>query len=395
MSNNLLDLVKGQLSDSIIKKAADFLDDDAGASQKALNLILPSILGGFANKATSPEGAEGLLTSMNDSKMDGSMLDSLGLLLGGGSATHGLLKVGQGLVGSIFGDRVGQIANWLSAFAGIKNGTASNLMNIAAPMIVSAIQKQLGGNATAGSLTTLLGEQLPFLRQANLPTALTGVLGLNNLKLTPPSVSEPKLEESVTGFGRILPWLLLLGVGLLGLLAWRSCNKAPEVITKVEEKVEAKVVAADTIPMRKLSLPNGEMLVKVGSFLDALYTEITDATLDPTKAIAFDNINFATASAVITEESKAQLDDLVKIMQGFPKVHINVEGHTDNVGKAASNKKLSEGRAAAVKTYLASHGIEGGRIATAGFGSDKPIADNATEESRAKNRRIEAFVVKK
>jgi OmpA-OmpF porin, OOP family len=394
MALNLLDLVKGQLTETIMGKAAAFLDEDAGATQKAMQLILPSVLGGMANQAASPEGAESLLKTFNASKLDGNLLDSLGLLLGGGSATQGLLSAGQSIIGSLFGDKVGGIANWFSAFAGIKNGTASGLMNIAAPILVSAIQKHLGGNVTASSLVSLLGTQLPFLRSAGFPTGLANVLGLNKLNLTPPSVSTAKTSEIETGFGKILPWLLLLGVAAASLLAWKTCNKTPEVVTVTEKQVAVPVVV-DTVVQRTLKLPNGEMVVKSGSFLDQLYTEIVDAVLHPTKAMAFDNINFATNSAEITEESKAQLDDLVKIMQGFPKVDIRVEGHTDNVGKAAANKTLSEARAVSVKRYLSSHGIDEKRIATAGFGSEKPVADNATAEGKAKNRRIEAFVVRK
>ena len=123
--------------------------------------------------------------------------------------------------------------------------------------------------------------------------------------------------------------------------------------------------------------------------------EVIDTTLDPTKALTFDNVNFATGSADLTEGLKMQLDDLVKIMKGYPKVDIKIEGHTDNQGNEAQNKKLSENRAASVKAYLASHGIVGARMATAGFGSSKPVADNANEDGRAKNRRIEAMIVKK
>ena len=154
-------------------------------------------------------------------------------------------------------------------------------------------------------------------------------------------------------------------------------------------------IIAPAEAIKKLSLPEGDIAVKTGSFLDQFYMEVVDTTLDPTKTLTFDNVNFAIGSADLTEGLKAQLDDLVKIMKGYPKVEIKVEGHTDNQGNEASNKKLSENRAAAVKAYLTSHGIAGGRMATAGFGSSKPIADNANEEGRAKNRRIEAMIVKK
>lgn len=68
---------------------------------------------------------------------------------------------------------------------------------------------------------------------------------------------------------------------------------------------------------------------------------------------------------------------------------LKIEGHTDNVGNAASNKKLSEDRAAAVKNWLVKNGMRDANLATAGFGDAKPVGDNQTEEGRARNRRVE------
>lgn len=68
---------------------------------------------------------------------------------------------------------------------------------------------------------------------------------------------------------------------------------------------------------------------------------------------------------------------------------IGVEGHTDNVGTPASNKTLSEARAKSVVTAIVSQGISADRLTPVGFGQDKPVADNTTEEGRAKNRRVE------
>ena len=68
---------------------------------------------------------------------------------------------------------------------------------------------------------------------------------------------------------------------------------------------------------------------------------------------------------------------------------LTIEGHTDNVGNPAANRTLSEQRAAAVKTYLVSKGIDAARIETAGLGDTKPDAPNTTPEGRQQNRRVE------
>ncbi len=80
-------------------------------------------------------------------------------------------------------------------------------------------------------------------------------------------------------------------------------------------------------------------------------------------------------------------------MQDNPTVKVQIEGHTDNVGNAADNMKLSENRAKAVVNYLVSKNISITRLTAKGFGATKPIAENNTEEGRAQNRRTELKVV--
>lgn len=106
-----------------------------------------------------------------------------------------------------------------------------------------------------------------------------------------------------------------------------------------------------------------------------------------------DAIQFLSGSCTLTTGAKAELNKLVKILNDeYPDIKINIEGHTDNSGKAEKNQSLSECRANAVKAYLVSRKVAGERLSAAGFGQDKPIADNETKEGKAKNRRVEFHV---
>ena len=398
METNLLNDVKGQLTDALLYEAAGFLSEDKRLTSKAISLILPSVLGGMANKAASADGATQLFDLMKGQDHSSDIFGSLGTLLGGGSATQGLLESGGSTVNALFGNKTSNIASVIASSVGIKSGSASSLMSIAAPILMNVISRKLGGEATAGGLVGLLGSQLPFLKSAGLPSVLTSALGLSNLDLTTPSVSAPKIAVEKGGLDRLLPWLLLAVAGFLGIYLFKNCNtKVPEVPVAaiVIEKPVAPVSPTVVEKVKKLTLPSGDIEVKTGSFLDQLYTEITGANADLTKALTFDNVNFANNSAVLTEGSKTQLDDLVKIMKAFPRVDIKIEGHTDNVGNAVSNKELSQSRALSVKRYLNSYGVDEKRIGTAGLGSTKPVADNATDAGKTQNRRIEAFVIRK
>jgi OOP family OmpA-OmpF porin len=100
-------------------------------------------------------------------------------------------------------------------------------------------------------------------------------------------------------------------------------------------------------------------------------------------------INFDTGKSIIRDESKPVIDQIVQMMKSNPDLKIGVEGHTDNVGTPASNKTLSEARAKSIVSAITVQGITADRLSPAGFGQDKPIADNNTEEGRAQNRRVE------
>ncbi len=103
---------------------------------------------------------------------------------------------------------------------------------------------------------------------------------------------------------------------------------------------------------------------------------------------------FATSSAVIEPASYRDLDDLSKIMRKYPNTRFAVEGHTDNTGNADANKKLSQERADAVKTYLVGKGIEATRLNAIGYGQERPLGSNDTDAGRQLNRRVEIYLSK-
>jgi outer membrane protein OmpA-like peptidoglycan-associated protein len=105
------------------------------------------------------------------------------------------------------------------------------------------------------------------------------------------------------------------------------------------------------------------------------------------------NILFETGKSSIQQESLPVVDQIFELMNSDATLKISIEGHTDNVGDAASNKKLSNDRAKAVMDALIAKGVEKLRMSFVGWGQEKPVADNRSEEGRSKNRRVE--IVKK
>lgn len=109
--------------------------------------------------------------------------------------------------------------------------------------------------------------------------------------------------------------------------------------------------------------------------------------------LTFKNVQFEINSSTLLTVSLVELDKLVQLLNENPKIKIQVSGHTDNVGNPADNLKLSNARAKAVVDYLLSKGVNAARLTWKGFGETKPVADNKTEEGRAKNRRTEFTII--
>lgn len=116
--------------------------------------------------------------------------------------------------------------------------------------------------------------------------------------------------------------------------------------------------------------------------------EIAKAVVDKIN-IAAKNIFFATGSSKLLPKSFKSLNDVAKLMADDKSLMLDIDGHTDNTGKADKNQILSESRAGSVKAYLVSKGVAESRMTAEGHGQNDPVADNKTAAGRAKNRRVE------
>jgi outer membrane protein OmpA-like peptidoglycan-associated protein len=104
-------------------------------------------------------------------------------------------------------------------------------------------------------------------------------------------------------------------------------------------------------------------------------------------------LQFNLNSYELQSETKSNLDDLAKTLKKYDDTEILIEGHTDSSGEDAYNLTLSNRRADAVKDYLTSKGIKGGRIDTEGYGETQPLETNDSDAGRARNRRVEVAIV--
>ena len=132
------------------------------------------------------------------------------------------------------------------------------------------------------------------------------------------------------------------------------------------------------------SVLTGEMTQEMTSDADAWAAEIAKSG-----HVAVYGVEFDTGKATLKPASEKVLSQVLALLQKQPKWNMKIVGHTDSTGTKAGNGPLSEKRAASVVAWLVKHGIAPARLTAAGLGDTQPIADNKTEEGRAKNRRVE------
>lgn len=155
-------------------------------------------------------------------------------------------------------------------------------------------------------------------------------------------------------------------------------EKGAQVVHVEAEPVNEYFRYTQTAVLRK------EMAQEVTADATSLAAEI-----DKSGSVAVYGINFDTGKATLQAGSEQVLGEIVKLMKERTDWKFEVQGHTDNVGQKGANMTLSDQRAKAVVAWLTKNGVEASRLVARGYGDTKPVADNTSDEGRAKNRRVE------
>jgi len=387
MAVNLIELAKGYLTPDIIRKASSFVGESESVTQKAMTGIVPTLIAALANQASTTAGAEKLSRVLDTGKYDGSALNNLGTLFSGGETTQKAVTEGKDILSTLFGNKTDGLIDQIARFAGLRLGSASSLLALVVPLILNLLGRQ---RATIGqspaALASLLGEQKSFLSSL-LPAGIASFLGWSGYERArqpEPAYVEPKRETP----SWLVPLLVAAGLVIVA-LGWLLNRGTPTRETTVTARPAARMTDLQLPGGVKVSVPEGSLNYSLNQWLAG-----TSDTAVP-KRFVFDNLNFQTGSTQLTPESVPTVDSLVMILKAYPVVAVRLEGHTDNTGDAAANKKLSLDRAIVVKEIMIKGGIPEGRIGTDGYGEEKPIAANDTEDGRAKNRRTELVVEKR
>lgn len=193
-------------------------------------------------------------------------------------------------------------------------------------------------------------------------------------------------EPIISGRGNKYPGLSLSEDETVGYWRWEEPGKGT-----IWASLHAWYNGGHDAPWSDLTIVETKAMqqtLEANAAIEAKASTMADA-LQETGRVAVYGITFDFNKATLRPESAPVLGQVLALLQGDPRLSLAIEGHTDSIGQPPYNQKLSADRADAVKTWLVAHGIEAARLATAGFGDTKPIADNAAEDGRSKNRRVE------
>jgi outer membrane protein OmpA-like peptidoglycan-associated protein len=442
MSQNIFALLQTLLNENLLSKIAGLLGENKAGVTSAVGSALPSMLLGLMQKGSEPNGAAALIKMLQEGKHDGGILDNLGNVLGGGNASKDFISSGKNVFGSLFGDKAGGITDLIASASGISKNAISSLLGILAPIVMGFLGKTLKaqGSLNPAGLTNLLLGQKDFIKSA-LPSGLTQLMGVTNLD----SLGRQTVQAAQAAAGpakKVWPWIALIIAAVVVFFLWRSCS-TQEVAQKAAETAKqattaaqsaadkaadaAKQAADKTAEVAKQAttavqdtagkvadqardawaalgkffskkLPSGvELNIPEFGVENKLIAFIENAQLpvDDKTWFSFDRLTFETGKATLKPESQEQLKNIAEILKAYPKVTIKLGGYTDNTGDPQANLKLSQQRADAVMADLVKLGVDAGRMKAEGYGQEHPVADNSTEEGRAKNRRIDIRVTGK
>jgi outer membrane protein OmpA-like peptidoglycan-associated protein len=410
MSFNLVDAAKSLFTSELAGQASTFLGENENGISKAVSGMVPSLLMGLSERASTADGAQSIANLAQDQFQSG-VLHNLGGFFDNNS---GLLEKGAGLASQLFGQKSNSLVSQVGNFAGIKTSSSSALMSMALPLILGLIGRHTGNNSGT-AISELLGAQQSSWMQS-LPQGLQlgGLFGSTEVKAEKPHQHHHTTvhrEEKKSGMSILFPIIMfaLLGAGAWYLFGHKEnealhANAAHSETKTVTETITTTVKGTvdslgnyiyDPGKLSSIELPNGLGKLEVGENTTEArlirYLNDKTAVLDTVKGnwFEFTHVLFNSGSAVLHESSKKQLENLILICKAFPQAKFKIGGYTDTTGNRAGNLILSQKRAETVYLTLNELGAAPGTFTGAqGYGPEYPIADNATAEGRAQNRRV-------
>jgi len=431
MAVNLLDFLQDQFTPHTVDELSDKLNETPEATRRAVEGVLPAVLGGLVSRTHESGGASAVLDVLKDGNYTNTPLD-VSQVADSRDEMQAASASGSSLLDKIFGDNTDKVAGAIATHSGVKQPSALVLMGLVGSVLMNMLGRQFGEKGlSSDNLRTLLAGQTNLIRSAfpaglvgletllgldklhtptGGPDAAQGVTNATNTPVDPDIPKSPEIDRRrENGWQR---WVLAALAALIVVLLVQKCREpqtSTEGYTNAEEKKPAgeyETAASGANPAQALndnsngprvnvSLPgNRSISTPENSFSYNLARFVEGKPKDLSRVFALQDLKFESNTDKIIPDSRQELKDLKTILEAYPSMHVKVTGYTDSRGTDETNQKLSEARATAVKQALIESGIAADRIDTNAKGEKQPEATNATAEGRQENRRTELQVTK-
>jgi OOP family OmpA-OmpF porin len=431
--SNFIDNLKGLATNELVKATASSLGESESSIGKALGGILPTLMfSTLQSKSAIHPVLSDLLTKAGN---ETGMLPSIIKGVQEQDEQSVSLGIGNSIVEALFGKDSASISNLISNFAGTRSSSSSALLCIGSSLVASMLGGKMKSEGLSfNSILGWLGQHKTDLAAA-LPNTLGAFVGAPAVVEKPSAQAQPvskPLDNNTTKNRWIFP-ILLLTLLAIGIFWWmKGCNNPSKenevdtaIIDSAGESINSAVdnaigqidtaIVADSESAEGhldeagnwiatkgdstiIKLDNGiEIEAFKGSLEEKLHAFIKDPGAKPGDEVwfNFEDLLFETGRSTLKKGSMKQLNNTCEILKAYPEVKIKLGGYTDNSGDSTKNFRLSTARAKTVFEAMLNKGITKASFDAQpyeGYGPKHPVADNNTEEGRARNRRISLSV---
>ncbi len=412
---NLFDTLNEALTDDVVSKIAKLSDEEPEKTRKALDGIFYTLVAGLVRRTGSMMSVSMLYNQIQKGNQGGELIGDVMSYLNKKDKLDNILKVGDGLISQIFPAYKSPLVSMIGIYAGIKKNSSTMYSSLAAPILIDAVSKEIDTNRldVDGLITYLSDHHEPLFKLVpeELLEKMIPQLGLQEL-LSPKFVTAKKMasgkpvsikgknivstdetpvsasksvapsatyEEEETSSSPIPIKLLLIGLlgaaAIAGGIYWYMNFYKPSQSTGEELVVDSTAIQTDTItkaivdsvavkdsvattPTTTPSLTSTEQYSTFGEGLNAY---LTDKAKPVGQVFPMSNVAFIKGSQALDAESDLIIDELADLMTKYPKMQIQLQGHSSNA-VGMDNKTMATKRAFAIKKKLLVKGIVETRI---------------------------------
>jgi len=375
--SSILGAVRDLVTPDLVARMSAHTGESEVMVSKGFGAAIPLLLSSLAGKAGNTSFMSQLAGIAAGTAADTNSLTRLPQVVTGASPIDSATTTGRWLF-SLFGSNLGGIIDGIGRYAGVGKGSSASLLSMAAPIVLGYLGRLMrSDNLGAAGLADQLRSQSSAFAAA-VPSGLASLLPAARVPAdVARTVTRDTIPAAVATAGSNRGWAVPLLVGALaigGLMWWNGRHHVQPQTARVETQTS-------------FALPE-----PIGTSGTLPTVAIPAVSIDLMK---FDRIEFNNGSSVLTSASHEQISKIAEALTAHPGAHIRIAGYTDSNGNEAANVALSQSRADAVRDALRGKGIVTDRIQAEGYGSQNPLASNATEEGRAQNRRVTVEVTER